>query len=87
MSWTVTGMGMSDALAPILAKKFDEIKLEEPENSVKNAAADAVALTLKIHQPPAAMKVSAYGAMEKTESGCVYSFGLQIEPILGFVHS
>ncbi len=91
MSWTISAIGKSDALAVKLAADFAAITyLTGPEVGVKDAAAVVVAAALNGQVPATAVKVSASGSqsaftVKDGPTSYTNSLKIEIEPIYGFV--
>jgi hypothetical protein len=64
MSWSVSALGKSDAVAKKLVIDFaslDNMKMDEPEQHVKNNAADSVARILAAYPKNLCVRVEASG--------------------------
>jgi hypothetical protein len=90
MSWSVSAIGKSDAVARKLATDFAAIKVTGPEVDVVNSAAAAIAAALAAQVPPTAVRVAASGSQSSMgQSGSPTSYtntmSISIEPIYGFV--
>ncbi len=91
MSWSVSAIGKSDAVAKKLAAEFTSIAyLKGPEAGVKDAAAAVVAVALAGQIPPTAVKVNCCGSQSTTtaKDGSTLhtnSLKIEIDPIYGFV--
>jgi hypothetical protein len=92
MSWSVSAVGKSDAVARKLAAEFETIEknVQGPEVEVVKGAAASIAATLAAQVPAAAVKVSASGSQSSMgQSGAptkyTNSCSIAIEPLHGFV--
>ena len=87
MSWSVSAIGKPGAVAGKLAKQFEQVKCQEPEETIKNTVASAVATALAAYDPDTPVKVSASGS-QSTDSGKAThtnSLSVAIEPMWGFI--
>ncbi len=91
MSWSVSAIGKSDAVAAKLATEFANIKyLTGPEADVKDAAAAVVAAALAGQVPPTAVKVNCCGSQSTYSqkdgpTSYTNTLTIEIQPIYGFV--
>lgn len=89
MSWSVGAVGKAPKVAEKLAGQFAGIKCAEPEETIKNHAAAAVAAALAAFPEEAAVSVSANGSQyvpdSKNPGIAINSLNLKIEQIYGFV--
>jgi hypothetical protein len=92
MSWSVSAIGKSQAVNALLADQFGRISCSEPEQTIKNDVATAIARALSYFDENAVVKVSASGSQSAVvHGGCVKegvfinSLALLIEPQWGFV--
>ena len=88
MSWSVSAIGKPTAVAAKLAAQFAGIKCMEPEETIKNTVASAVAVALKAYPASYAVKVEASGSQStdssKPPGEATNSLSVKIEPIWGF---
>lgn len=90
MSWNVEAVGRPKAVAVKLAAEFARITCNEPEETIKNTVASAVATALAAFPDGSAVKVKAYGSQSRQEGGsgdlplAVNSLSVSIEPLYGF---
>ena len=68
MSWSIGALGEPSAVAAKLAIDFGKIKCAEPEESIKNHIASAVALALGAYPPGVAVNVQANGSQYAPDS-------------------
>lgn len=89
MSWSVSRVGKPAAVAAALAKDFAAIKCSEPEETIKNSVATAVAAGLAAFPPSLAVKVVASGSQYSPDSTKPNEkqnqLSVVLEPIHGFV--
>lgn len=86
MSWSVNAIGKASAVAAKLAQQFAGIKCTEPEESIKNTVAGAIATALGAFPEGTAVKVIASGSQSGgTDGKATNSLAVQIEPQWGFV--
>jgi hypothetical protein len=89
MSWSVSGIGKPVAVAAKLAKDFAGNKCNEPEESIRQMAASAIAAALKVYPDTHAVKVEASGSQQGGSAGpqptYVNQLNVKIEPVYGFV--
>lgn len=87
MSWSVSAVGKPSAVAVKLAAQFSGIKCMEPEETIKNTVASAVAVALKAFPESSAVKVDAYGS-QSTDAAkpdfATNQLSVKIEPLWGF---
>ncbi|OHC35503.1 MAG: hypothetical protein A2Y50_09090 [Pseudomonadales bacterium RIFCSPLOWO2_12_59_9] len=87
MSWSVSAIGKPSAVAEKLASQFAAIKCMEPEETIKNHVASAVAVALKAFPASYAVKVDASGSQSTShaEPGVASNqLSVKIEPLWGF---
>lgn len=91
MTWSVSAIGKSQAVKASLAEQFGRIDCLEPEQTIKNDVATAIARALSYFDENAVVKVSASGSQSAVvhdgQSGdeFINSLALLIEPQWGFV--
>lgn len=86
MSWSVSAMGKPAAVATKLAADFARIKCTEPEESIKNTVASAVATGLAAFPPNQAVSVEASGSQSSSNPGeATNSLSVSLKPLWGFV--
>lgn len=89
MSWSVMAIGRPAAVAASVAKTTAAIKCVEPEETIKNAIAGAIATALGAFPPTYAVRVEASGSQSTPDhtkpAEISNSLSVKIEPIWGFV--
>lgn len=89
MSWSVFGTGKAGALAVVLAEQFSRGRCDEPEETVKQAVAVAVAAVLAKAHPEAVFTVQAsgsqYRASEQRAPGLVSLCTVDVKYVAGFI--
>jgi hypothetical protein len=89
MSWSVSAIGKASAVAAKAAEQFAAIKCSEPEETIKNTAASAVALALSAFPAHYAVRLTASGSQHQPDQSKpdekVNNLRVEIEPIWGFV--
>lgn len=85
MSWSVARTGKTAAVAAKLAEDFASNKCVEPEETIKNIVATAVATALGAFPPDTAVRVEAAGSQWGGPTQFQNSLSVKIEPIQGFV--
>lgn len=88
MSWSVVGMGKARALAAKLEGDFARSKCAEPEETVKNLVASAVAKALAAFPPDHVVRVEASGSqLQPDHAKQEFNNNLKVEiaPVWGFV--
>lgn len=89
MSWSVAAIGKPAAVAAKLEKDFANIQCLEPEQSIKNAVASAIAAGLAVFPPNAAVRVEASGSQYVPDSRKLgelqNQLSVKLEPLYGFV--
>jgi hypothetical protein len=90
MSWSVGRTGRAGAVAKALAEDFARIKCVDPEETVKNGIATAVAAALAAFPAGEVVQVSASGSQHDAiynapESGKINSLSVMITPIYNFL--
>jgi hypothetical protein len=81
MSWSVKAVGRASAVAEKLALNFAQIQCSEPEETIKNRVAEAVAAALGAFPRDKAVLVEASGH----QSEQVNTLNVKIDPLWGFV--
>jgi hypothetical protein len=91
MSWSVSAIGKSAAVAAKLAKDFTAIKCTEPEETIKNKVAEAVAAGLAAFPVGMAVRVEASGSQYAPDSSKPTELQNQLKvelmPLFGFIDS
>lgn len=91
MSWSVSRVGKPAAVAAILAADFAKIKCQEPEETIKNNVAAAVAAGLAVYPSNLVVRVEANGSQWAPDSTKPEekqnSLSVKIECLGGFVDS
>lgn len=90
MSWSVSAVGKSDAVAKKLAADFDRISVTGPEVEAVAGAKAAVMAALGAQVPPTAVQVTASGSqgtMGQTDGPSRYtnSVKIDVQPFFGFI--
>ncbi len=89
MSWSISAIGKAQAVASGMAKQFAVPQCQEPEETVRQAAAHVIAVSLASQDPNIAVKVSASGSMGfkdySAKTGPYNNVSIVIEPLHGFV--
>lgn len=89
MSWSVMRVGKPAAVAAALAKDFANIKCAEPEETIKNSVASAVAAGLAVFPPSMAVRVEANGSQYAPDGNKPLEKQNQLivkmEPLFGFI--
>lgn len=93
MSWSVSAVGKPRAVAAKLAEDFNRIKCSEPEESIKNSAASAIAAALSAMPDEYAVRVEAngsqspfYGKDQRVVPGkFLNNLSVRLDPLYGFV--
>jgi hypothetical protein len=89
MSWSVSGVGKPEALAAKLAKDFAGNKCSEPEETIRQLAASAIAKALEVFPKDKVVSVSASGSQQGGSTGpqptYVNQLKVEINPLYGFV--
>lgn len=90
MSWSVSAVGRASAVAAKLARDFSSIKCSEPEETIKNTVASAIATALSAFPPGSSVQVSANGSQQSVEYGKdtpekINQLTVSIAPLWGFV--
>jgi hypothetical protein len=91
MSWSVSVIGKSQAVKAALAEQFGKINCSEPEQTIKNDTATAIARALSHFPADMVVKVSASGSQSDAlhyggkPGEFVNTLSMQIEPQWGFV--
>jgi hypothetical protein len=86
MSWSVSAIGKPTAVAAKLADAFTKNPCAEPEETIRQGVASAIAVALKSFDGTMAVRVDASGS-QSTNNGVPTSnqLSVKIEPIYGFV--
>jgi len=89
MSWSVAAFGKAAPVAAKLAGDFQRITCSEPEETIKNSVASAVATALGAFPPNYAVRVAAGGSQShpdfsKAPHEKTNSLSVTIEPLYGF---
>lgn len=89
MSWSVNAIGKPAAVAAKLAKDFANVHCAEPEESIKNAVASAIAAGLAVFPPNMAVQVVASGSQYAPDSSKPTEFqnnlNVKMDPLYGFI--
>ena len=90
MSWSVSAIGKPAAVATKLAEDLKRITCMEPEETIKNTVASAIASALDAFPPNSAVRVDASGSQSCPDSSKApkevsNQLSVKIEPIYGFV--
>ena len=86
MSWSVSALGKPAAVAAKLAKDFVSHKCNEPEETVRQAVATAVATALKAYPSSSAVRVEASGSQNGNgPNDVVNTLTVKIEQVYGFI--
>ena len=92
MSWSVTAIGKSDAVATEIEKQFTTMhNCVEPEESVRQSARATIKASLAAQIPHTVIKVAASGSQSTkygkggAPDGVQNSLSITIEPQHGFV--
>ena len=89
MSWSVSAVGKPAAVAAKLEKDFNNIHCAEPEETIKNSVAAAVAAGLKAFPPTMAVHVEATGSQRTTNPMLpeekLNELSVKLGPLFGFV--
>ena len=89
MSWSVQAIGKPAAVAAKLAKDFANIKCAEPEETIKNKVAEAVAAGLAVFPPTMAVSVTASGSQlapdSKQPNELQNQLKIELTPLYGFI--
>ena len=86
MSWSVSAVGKAPAVAEKIATGTNH-KCSEPEETIKNAVAAAIATALTAFPADGVVRVEASGSQQTdTATGkAVNSLKVNVEPVWGFV--
>jgi hypothetical protein len=92
MSWSVSAVGNASRVAAKLATDFANSKCSEPEETIKNTVASAVATALTAFPPNYAVRVEASGSQSVIDVGKAphqktNQLVVKIEPLWGFLQS
>lgn len=86
MSWSLSAVGKSRAVADRVAKSIADSKCSEPEETIKNAVGAALATALAAFPEGMAVKVVASGSQSSDGKGnATNSLQVVLEPLYGFV--
>jgi ABC-type Zn2+ transport system substrate-binding protein/surface adhesin len=91
MSWGITAIGKPQAVAAKLADEFTKHPCIDPEEGVRQAAANVIAVALAAQDPNSAVKVMANGHqfqnydLKGTKSTISNTLSITVEPVSGFV--
>lgn len=92
MSWSVSAVGRPKAVAAKIAKDIVAITCPEPEQTIKQSVATAIAAALEHYPEGYAVSVSASGSQspgydseKHTPQGLLNSLTVSISPLYGFV--
>ena len=95
MSWSVSAQGKPVAVRDAIAKQFAQIKFcEQPEEDIKEAAAEQIASALSFYPPDVPVKVIASGSQQdpdwdkkgdENRGLRINSLAVSIEPMWGFL--
>ena len=87
MSWSVSAVGKPVAVAEKLAKDFAKIQCQEPEETIKNHVAAAIAAGLSAFPPMLTVSVRASGSQSVNPHTCgtANQLSVTLEPLYGFV--
>lgn len=89
MSWSVSAIGKPAAVATKLAADFARIKCTEPEETIKNSVAVAVAAGLAVYPANTVVRVEANGSQSTPDfhkqTEIQNNLSVKLEPVYGFV--
>lgn len=89
MSWSVSAVGKPAAVAAKLAEAFAKNRCVEPEETIKNKVAEAIASALAVYPPNLAVRVEAGGSQHAVDHSkpteLTNSLKVEITPIYGFL--
>jgi hypothetical protein len=88
MSWSVSAVGRASAVASKLAGDFANSKCSEPEETIKNTVASAVASALSAFPPNTPVRVAASGSQSQPDHAKpekVNQLTVSIEPLWNFL--
>ena len=90
MSWSVSAIGKASAVAAKLAADFTKIKCNEPEETIKNTVASALATALAAFPEKCAVRVEASGSQWVPDptgapSAMTNQLSVKVEPIHSFL--
>lgn len=88
MSWSVQGIGRAAQVADHLAKQFSENACIEPEETIRQLVAKAVAIALGSFPIDAAVRVEASGSQgthSQHPTVATHYLTLRIEPLHSFI--
>lgn len=86
MSWSVSAIGKTKAVAAAVAKAIAASKCQEPEESIKNACGAVIASSLASMPENMAIRVEASGSMYFVDGkGGQNNVSIKVEPIYGFI--
>ena len=89
MSWSVNAVGKPSAVMVKLANDFGLIHCQEPEESIRQSIARAIANALALYPPASAVRVEASGSQHAPDhtkpQEKINSLRVLIEPVHGFI--
>lgn len=88
MSWSVNAVGKPKAVAAKLAEAFSKNPCSEPEETIRQSVAGAIAAALQVYPDDAAVNVEANGSQSVNGSNpekATNSLTVKIQPLFGFV--
>lgn len=87
MSWSVSAIGKTPAVATEIAQQFGTYKCAEPEETVRQAALVLINSALSAQDPSTVVRVSAAGSqgLNYTTKAVYNQVTVTIEPQYGFV--
>lgn len=87
MSWSINALGKPSAVAAKIAGDIARVKCAEPEETIKNTVANAIATALGAFPDGMAVKVEASGSQSSTgtDGKVTNSLYVKIEPQWGYV--
>ena len=80
MSWGVSRQGNTAAVASKLAEDFAKITCSEPEETIKNTVASAIATALAAYTPDCPVNVEASGSQSVDGASAVNQLSVKIQP-------
>ena len=85
MSWGVLAVGKPAAVATNLAIDFAKNKCVEPEETIRQHVAAALAAGLAVAPPNIAVRVEASGSQGTVDGGIRNTLSVKMEAVYGFV--
>ncbi len=89
MSWSVSAIGKAAAVKASIADQFSRNKCSEPEETIRQAAAQLIDLAMSAQDAPAVVKVMASGSQGfrdyTAKTGVYNQLTITVEPQHGFV--